>query len=736
MNQEIKFTIYSLGGSLGAKEFSTVNLEAVGKFVRENPGLKAKTEEYKAALEEFGKEDKRTKGLKKALPMIKVTGLFNSKDTKGYVPNTFNGLCPFDIDVQDNEGVNWEDLFLRVFIDPAVKFVFFSPSGGIKGAIDIDYLFTTPTKFTSDVKDKVYPYFAKKWNCKLDPSQATFSQGMFLCHDALGEFKADTTPYDVMDSTNNAYLDSGEGDGDGTTSLEAVLQVLQNLHTGQVYEKTKALTSMIAKMAKGGALAASPDQLVHLMQNAILKAPGVKDARKAKADVKACFDWAFNAEEVKPITKDDLMQKKFWSHVGWSLRNNCWDSSLPYICVGNDFFQRKDDRLLPRNLATITRKHPEIEKVFMLIPHYDEFVNEPDFLNFQQIIDGTNWNLFSPLGYTAEPGEWPTIKKLVDHLFGAWANESDQRELIYDWLKELLVNPKQKMIIPCLVSRTQGSAKSTFLDLVVKMFGKNATSLKSTNINREFNSSFSDKLIVCLDELPASQSEELITEIKSLTTAKSVHVNPKGQTEYDIDCHLHFIMASNRMDDFLKVEDEDRRLWIREVPKFDEKKDETGFVARLYEEIPYFLHFLLERKEYHKRSEALRFYKDSYATNRKASAIEANKSEIYHHIKLMIQIEFEVKFIDCDRLVYNQADLLSMVGEMSKKPGAKSFKKFISEELKKEYKNHRLQESQSKVEKKDQKKGYLFSREEVGADPLEGIKDEPIIKSNNIFNLC
>ena len=77
-----------------------------------------------------------------------------------------------------------------------------------------------------------------------------------------------------------------------------------------------------------------------------------------------------------------------------------------------------------------------------------------------------------------------------------------------------------------------------------------------------------------------------------------------------------------------------------------------------------------------------------------------------------------------------------MVGEMSKKPGAKSFKKFISEELKKEYKNHRLQESQSKVEKKDQKKGYLFSREEVGADPLEGIKDEPIIKSNNIFNLC
>lgn len=733
--KQINFTIYSLGGSLGAKEFSTVNLESVGKFVKENEGLKAKTEEYRAALDEFGKDDKRTKALKKAMPMIKVTGQFVTKDTKGYVPNTFNSLCPFDIDVQDNEGVNWEDLFLRVFVDPHVKFVFFSPSGGIKGALSIDYLFTTGVKFSSDVKAKVYPYFAKKWNCKLDPSQATFSQGMFLCHDAFGEFKADTTPFDVLDFTNNAYLASeGEPEG-GITSIEGVLQVLETLHAGQIYEKTKAMTALVAKMSKGGAIAISPDQLVHLMQNAIMKSPGVKDGRKAKADVKACFEWALTSEEVKPITKEDLSQKKFWSFVGWSLRNNCWDNSIPYICVGNDFFHVKGDKLLPRKLPTIQRRHPEIEKIYLLIPHYDEFINEPNFLDFQQILDGTNWNLFSPLAFVPQPGEWPTIKKLIDHLFGAWANEKDQRELIYDWLKEILVNPKQKLIIPCLVSRVQGSSKSTFLDLVIAMLGKNAYGLKASGISREFNNSWAEKLVVCLDELPASQSEDLITEIKSLTTAKQIHVNPKGQTEYDIDCHLHFIMASNRMDDFLKIEDEDRRLWIREVPKFEEERDETGFVARLNEEIPFFLDFLLTRKEYHRRSEALRFYKDAYATNRKASAIEANKSEIYHHIKLTIQMEFETRFVDDDKLVYSQNELLTMTSEMSKKPGAKAFKKFIAEELKKDYKLHRLNPGQTRLEKRDSKKGYMFSREEVGADSLSGLEDVPVVKSNNIFEM-
>jgi hypothetical protein len=241
---------------------------------------------------------------------------------------------------------------------------------------------------------------------------------------------------------------------------------------------------------------------------------------------------------------------------------------------------------------------------------------------------------------------------------------------------------------------------------------------------------------VCLDELPKSNSEEFITVIKDLCTSKSIHVNPKGATEYDLDCHLHFVMASNRMDDFIKVEGEDRRLWIREVPKWDQKKSTEGFAEKLKEEIPHFLHFLITRKEYHKREPSLRFFREAYSTNRKTKAIEYNKSAIYHHITFMIKAEFEYTFLDCDALVYNQQELYDMTEGMPKRPGIKEFKKLFNEEFSsKEYKQHRVREGQIKVTKSPTKKGYRFTREEVGADSLEGIKDEPIIKSNNIFDI-
>jgi hypothetical protein len=359
-----------------------------------------------------------------------------------------------------------------------------------------------------------------------------------------------------------------------------------------------------------------------------------------------------------------------------------------------------------------------------------------DFKSFERIIDGQFWNLASPLPFTPQEGQWPTIAKLVQHLFGESHLENDQTELIYDWIKELLENPTQKLIIPCLVSRAQGSGKTTFLTLLDGIFGQNCINLQAKDLEREFNSSYASKLVVSLDEIPKKNSGEFIESIKQKSTQTTIHVNPKGATEYDIPCHIHFVMASNRVDEFIKVEDEDRRLWIREVPAFNQKKADLYFVSKMTAEIPAFVHFLFTRKEVYPRDPGLRFQRRDYETNAKKKAIEANKSEVYHILCKEIANLFEFKYPNCTKLILNMNELYDLTEDMIRRPEFGEFKKRFTDSFpNKEYKNSKLPDEQHRTDKAKsvQKKGYTFQREDVGIDSLEGISNEPIFKTNSVF---
>tara|TARA_R110000822_G_scaffold119712_3_gene252845 strand:- start:3180 stop:5393 length:2214 start_codon:yes stop_codon:yes gene_type:complete len=703
--------------------------------IKSNPQLQAFTQKYKDLYAEEGKSQD-VKDLKMKFPFITPTGKFKVRNNGAMVEGSFTSLVPFDIDTQDNEGVDLHSVFEnRICMSPEVALCFMSPSNGLKGLVAVQMNFNADT-FADTIKDHLYPKLETQWGVKLDRAQASLSQPLFICHDAGVYCVPDAIPVPVEDKI--ADLFSGNfGMGTERQDLKIIQGLLKQLASapgGQLHQFTLSVSAAIAAMLKGGVLSGDPEFYLELMWENLKQAPGLKDSKVGYEKLKSAFHNALEKETIAPITPDLLLKKNFIDEIGKWLRSQTWDENLPYVMVGNDYYEVTDDnRLLMRTSTGITKRHPGFKTIWDFIPIYREFVNSPNFVDFQQVIDGA-WNISSPLTHKPQEGDWSTIGRLVNHLFGAWENERDQTELFYDWCKELLTNPKQKLIIPCLVSGTQGSAKSSLIELLMLIFGKNAFKLEASGLNREFNSSFADKLLVCLDELPKSSAEEFITTIKDLSTSKTIHVNPKGVTEYDIDCHLHFIMASNRMDEFIRVEGEDRRLWIREVPQWDQKKSTPDFKAKIEEEVPYFLNFLITRKEYHKREPSLRFFREDYATNRKTKAIEYNKSAIYHHITFTIKGEFEFKFIDCDKLVYNQTELYDMTQDMPKRPGIKEFKKLMANEFShKEYGTHRVKEGQIKVTKCSVKKGYLFNREEVGADSLEGIKDELVVKSNNIF---
>ena len=705
--------------------------------IKVNPQLKSFTQKYKELYASEGKSP-AVKDLKMRFPFITPTGRFKVRNNHSMVEGTFTSLVPFDIDTQDNEGVDFANLFNdKICMTPEVALCFRSPSNGIKGLVKVQMTFDAES-FGDTIKDSLYPRLEKLWGVKVDKSQATLSQPLFICHDPEVYCVPDAVPFAVENKiadlfAGNYGLDTPKQD---LRIIQGLLKQLASAPGGQLHQFTLSVSAAIAAMLKGEVLTGEPEFYLELMWENLKGAPGLKDSRVGYDNLKSAFYNALGKETITPITPELIAKKEFVGEITKWLKSQMWDENLPYVMIGNEYYEiTVDNRLLLRTQAAITKRHAGFKAIFDFIPIYREFINQPDFLNYQQIIDNC-WNTAAPLGHIPKEGDLTNTTRLVDHLFGEWANEEDQRELFYDWCKELLENPTQKLIIPCLVSNNQGSAKSTLIDWLMEIFGKNAFKLQAAGLGREFNSSFADRLLVCLDELPKSNSEEFITVIKDLCTSKSIHVNPKGATEYDLDCHLHFVMASNRMDDFIKVEGEDRRLWIREVPKWDQKKSTEGFAERLKEEIPHFLHFLLTRKEYHKREPSLRFFREAYSTNRKTKAIEYNKSAVYHHITFMIKAELEYTFLDCDALVYNQQELYEMTEGMSKRPSVKEFKKLFNEEFShKEYKQHRLNQGQQKATKSSTKKGYRFTREEVGADSLEGINDEPIIKSNNIFDI-
>ena len=61
------------------------------------------------------------------------------------------------------------------------------------------------------------------------------------------------------------------------------------------------------------------------------------------------------------------------------------------------------------------------------VPCYDDFITFPDNINPQQVVDGKFWNLYHPMKFKPEPGEFPNIDKLMEHIFG------EQKELGYDY---------------------------------------------------------------------------------------------------------------------------------------------------------------------------------------------------------------------------------------------------------------------------------------------------------------
>ena len=234
---------------------------------------------------------------------------------------------------------------------------------------------------------------------------------------------------------------------------------------------------------------------------------------------------------------------------------------------------------IPWNAETLRQDYG---KGFMAsVPKYDGFCTVPDHVGYKPVVDKF-LNLYEPIGHQPVQGNFLHIRSLVRHIFG------EQYELGMDYLQ-----PVQKLPILLLVSEERNTGKSTFLNFLKAVFQNNVTFNTNEDFRSQFNSDWAGKLLIVVDEVLLSRREDS-ERLKNLSTTLSYKVEAKGKDRDEIAFFAKFVLCSNNEYLPVIIDAGETRYWVRKINRLE--NDDTGFLQKLKDEIPAFLHFLTQRK--------------------------------------------------------------------------------------------------------------------------------------------
>lgn len=314
---------------------------------------------------------------------------------------------------------------------------------------------------------------------------------------------------------------------------------------------------------------------------------------------------------------------------------------VPYIRVACDYFKliRKPNRYGGDDLSIKAWKKDEIKqdegKDFMrLIPKFADFTIVPDNISYSPIINNC-YNLYSRFPHTPHPetvslNHIPQTDILMNHIFG------DQVELGYQYMKVLYEHPKQILPVLVMVSSTRETGKTTFLNWVDMIFGENSILITPGDLSSQHNSAYATKNILLIDETFIEKSEAA-EKLKSLSTAKKITVDPKFVQQYSLPFFGKIIMSTNKELDFMRVDKEEIRYWIRKVPLIPEKNKNTNIEADLFAEIPKFLRYLADMPAIDFARSRMVFTRADIATEHLVDIQNESKSWLCKELEILIE---------------------------------------------------------------------------------------------------
>lgn len=267
---------------------------------------------------------------------------------------------------------------------------------------------------------------------------------------------------------------------------------------------------------------------------------------------------------------------------------------MSFIRVGDDFFRFidinldgiKEKKMLPIKRQTLVDDYGK--EFLRSIPKFDTFVNIPDNIGSIKV-PANLFNLYEYPDHTPKRGEWKWTKILLKHIFG------DQYELGLDYVQLIYTKPKQMLPILSLVSKENQTGKTTFLNWLGMIFKSNFIIIGNQELSSDFNFMFAHRLIIAIEESRVERSV-VQEKIKAMATQKKAILNEKFQRTHSVDFYGKLIMASNHEDNFVSASKEDIRYWVRKVPVIPDQFKNYDIEEDLNDEVPAFLHFILNRE--------------------------------------------------------------------------------------------------------------------------------------------
>lgn len=339
------------------------------------------------------------------------------------------------------------------------------------------------------------------------------------------------------------------------------------------------------------------------------------------------------------------------------------DDNTRFIRVGNDYLERgfKIDTRKRKMLSWNKRSKEHIiddygKEFLKTIPKFYDFCIVPDHHNYEQVIAG-NFNLYHKVDTEASKGSIKTWETMINHIGG------DQSDLLWDYVQLLWQNPLQMLPVLCLVSKEQGTGKSTFGDALSYLLKENLGFYTQTDLNSTFNNWIAMTVSV-FEEI--SDTQRAINIIKAMSTARLATINRKYQQPVTFAPFCKIIINTNSEDSFIKANENDIRYWVIRVPVLPEAGFSPTFLEDLESEVPAVIYFLNNRQlSVPNKQSRMWFSPESLRTEALLNVIKESRTDTEKEVAQAIQDKLEEVERD---ICFTPKDIIQWIGSHNLTP--------------------------------------------------------------------
>jgi hypothetical protein len=186
-------------------------------------------------------------------------------------------------------------------------------------------------------------------------------------------------------------------------------------------------------------------------------------------------------------------------------------------------------------------------------------------------------NLWRGMGIEPESGD---VRRWLE-MFEANVPEEGLRKWMIQWMAYPLQNLGYKLTTYIHLFGPPGSGKQALVYPLMRIYGRNAVVIAKEQIQSSFNSIYSNRQFVNLDEIHGGADASgvmVANKLKRLVTGETLTVNTKGQPEYEVPNCANIVSTAN-YSDAIRLDDDDRRAAVVRFGKRGARYDKAYWTS-------------------------------------------------------------------------------------------------------------------------------------------------------------